>query len=174
MPNMCDPRFSQTLTYLCEHNAQGAMGLVVNRPLQIPLSTLLEQVAIPKGTPMPSDPPVYAGGPVQTDHGFILHRSAPGAFAATLQVTDEIGVTTSQDILQALAHGEGPTEFLVAIGYAGWGPGQLEQELAENAWLTVGADPDTLFRVPAAARLQAAADRLGVNLQLLAPEGGRA
>src|SRR5688572_6043835 len=162
MPNMADPHFSRTLTYICEHNEQGALGLVVNRPLDMTLSKLLEQVRIPVTVPQCGSIPIHFGGPVQTDRGFVLHAPL-GQWQSTLAVGSDIGLTTSKDILEAAASGEGPRQMLVTLGYAGWAPGQLEHELAQNAWLTVAAQPDVMFELPAEERLAAAMELLGVN-----------
>lgn len=173
MPALADPNFSQTVTYIGEHNAQGALGLVINRPLALTLGELLEHLQMTANQPGIAALPIYHGGPVQPEQGFVLHCPL-GHWGATLPVTDQIGVTTSRDILQAVADGEGPKQLLVALGYAGWGPGQLERELAENAWLSVPADPDILFQVPSKQRWQAAAALLGVDLRLLSPDAGHA
>ena len=173
MPNMADPHFSKTLTYICEHNEQGALGLVVNRPLDMVLSKLLVQVSIPVASQQCASIPVHFGGPVQTDRGFVLHDPV-GQWQSTLAVSSEIGLTTSKDILQAVACGEGPRQILVTLGYAGWAPGQLEHELAQNAWLTVAARQDVIFGMPAEERLVAAMDLLGVNYASLSENAGHA
>jgi len=173
MPALADPNFFQTVTYIGEHNAQGALGLVINRPLALTLSQLLEHLHITADQPPIAMLPVYHGGPVQPEQGFVLHRPL-GQWGATLRVTDQIGITTSRDILQAVANGQGPEQWLVALGYAGWGPGQLERELAENAWLAVPADSAILFQVPSEQRWQAAAAILGIDLRLLSSDAGHA
>jgi len=173
MPNMADPHFSRTLTYICEHNEQGALGLVVNRPLDMTLSKLLEQVRIPVTVPECGSIPIHFGGPVQTDRGFVLHAPL-GQWQSTLAVGSDIGLTTSKDILQAAAKGEGPAQMLVTLGYAGWAPGQLEHELAQNAWLTVAAQPGVMFELPAEERLAAAMELLGVNFASLSEHAGHA
>jgi putative transcriptional regulator len=173
MPNMADPHFSRTLTYICEHNDQGALGLVVNRPLDMTLSKLLEQVSIPVTSTDCASIPIHFGGPVQTDRGFVLH-SPLGQWQSTLGVGADIGLTTSKDILQAAARGEGPRQLLITLGYAGWAPGQLEHELAQNAWLTVAAQPEVIFQLPAEERLVAAMDLLGVNFASLSESAGHA
>lgn len=173
MPNMVDPHFARTLTFICEHNEQGALGLVVNRPIEMNLYTLLEQVSIaPVGEAFKSVP-VHFGGPVQVDRGFVLH-SPLGQWQSTLAVSSEIGLTTSKDILQAAARGEGPGKMLVTLGYAGWAPGQLEQELAQNAWLTVRAKPEVIFDLPAEERLPAAMRLLGIDFATLSDQAGHA
>lgn len=175
MPAMADPNFSRTLTYICEHNAEGALGIVVNRPSDMDLMTLFERVdiSLEGGAQTFAGMPVYAGGPVQTDRGFVLHRPA-GDWQSTLRVTDEIGLTSSRDILQAMNESGQPAEVLVTLGYAGWSAGQLEWELAQNAWLTVAADPRILFDVPPEARLPAAMQLLGVDFASLSEVAGHA
>ena len=173
MPNMADPHFSKTLTYICEHNEQGALGLVINRPLDMVLSKLLEQVSIPVSAKPCSAIPVHFGGPVQTDRGFVLHEPV-GNWQSTLAVNAEIGLTTSKDILQAVACGQGPHQILVTLGYAGWAPGQIEYELAQNAWLTVAARQDVMFKLPAEERLAAAMGLLGVDYASLSEHAGHA
>lgn len=173
MPAMSDPHFSKTLTFICEHNAQGALGVVVNRPLDMTLHALLEQIEITPETDVAKQIPVHYGGPVQIDRGFVLHMPK-GTWQSTLVVGDQIGLTTSKDILQAAASGEGPRQMLVTLGYAGWAPGQLEHELAQNAWLTVGADPHILFETPAAQRYDASLKLLGIDLAMLSGDAGHA
>ena len=172
MPAMSDPNFSRTLTFVCEHNERGALGIVVNRPIDVALSALFRQVEIPLGEGEFADQPVYFGGPVQFDHGFVLHRPV-GAWKSTLAVGD-IGLTTSRDILEAMAHGKGPSEQIVALGYAGWAPGQLEDEILRNGWLTVAADMDVIFNLPPEERYDAAMHALGVNTANLSEEAGHA
>jgi putative transcriptional regulator len=173
MPTLADPNFFQTVTYISEHNASGALGLVINRPLHLSLEQLLEHLKIATDRPGLAALPIYHGGPVQPEQGFVLH-SPIGHWGATLRVTDRIGITTSRDILQAVARGDGPEYLLVALGYAGWGPGQLERELAENAWLSGPADFDTLFHTPSDRRWLAAAALLGIDLTLLSSDAGHA
>jgi len=173
MPSMVDTNFAKSLTYICEHNDQGALGVVVNRPIDMTLKTLLEQIDIPLRDESRSRLPVYFGGPVQVDRGFVLHRP-PGDWESTLSINAQIGLTTSRDILQAVAEGRGPQQILVSLGYAGWAPGQLEQELRQNAWLTVHADADVIFELPAEHRLSAAMSLLGVDLAHLSDDVGHA
>jgi putative transcriptional regulator len=172
MPAMSDPNFSRTLTFVCEHNERGALGIVVNRPIDVTLSALFRQVEIPLGQGLLADQPVYFGGPVQFDHGFVLHRPV-GAWKSTLPV-GEIGLTTSRDILEAMAGGHGPSEQIVALGYAGWAAGQLEDEILRNGWLTVPADTDVIFSLPPEARYDAAMHALGVSPANLSEEAGHA
>lgn len=175
MPNMADPHFAKSLTFICEHSDQGALGVVVNRPTDMTLSTLFEQIDIPLGNEVLGSLPVYFGGPVQVDRGFVLHRPV-GGWQSTLSVNGEVGLTTSKDILQALSHGEGPgaDNILVSLGYAGWAPGQLEHELGQNAWLTVPAELSVIFNRPPGERFAAAMDLLGVDPASLSENAGHA
>ena len=173
MPNMADPHFSRTLTYICEHNDQGALGLVVNRPIDMTLQALFERLSLQMRDKKSAEAPIYFGGPVQTDRGFVLHAPT-GDWQSTLRVRDLIGLTTSKDILEAVGRGEGPERMLVTLGYAGWSPGQLEHELSQNAWLTVGATDDIIFDTPAEERLPAAMELLGVDYAKLQDEAGHA
>lgn len=173
MPAMSDPHFSKTLTFICEHNDQGALGVVVNRPIDMTLHTLLEQIEITPDSAACKRTPIHYGGPVQTDRGFVLHQPA-GAWQSTLVVSEQIGLTTSKDILQAVARGDGPQQILVTLGYAGWAPGQLEHELAQNAWLSVAADMRILFETPAEQRYDASLKLLGIDLAMLSGDAGHA
>ena len=173
MPNMADPYFSRTLTYVCEHNDQGALGIVVNRPIDMTLQALFERLSLSLKDPACADAPVYFGGPVQTDRGFVLHFPA-GEWQSTLKVRDAIGLTTSKDILEAVGRGEGPAKMLVSLGYAGWSAGQIEHELKQNAWLTVEAKDAIIFDLPADERLPAAMQLLGVDYARLADQAGHA
>ena len=173
MPGLEDPNFSRTVTYVCEHNEHGAMGIVVNRPMGLDLGDVLDQMDIPDAPESARQQPVYVGGPVQTERGFVLH-SGDRAWDSTLQITDDLSVTTSRDILEAMARGEGPERSLVALGYAGWGEGQLESEMTANTWLSGPADAQIIFELPAERRWQAAAMLLGVDLNLLSGDAGHA
>ena len=173
MPGMEDPNFSRTVTYICEHGEHGAMGIVVNRPSELTLADVLSHMQIPEVDPEVGRQAVYTGGPVEEERGFVLH-TPPGDWDATLAVTEEISVTTSRDILEAIARGEGPQRALLALGYAGWGAGQLEEEIQHNAWLNGPADPAIIFDLPPEQRWAAAARQLGVDLNLLSTEAGHA
>ncbi|MGD8925327.1 MAG: YqgE/AlgH family protein [Thioalkalispiraceae bacterium] len=173
MPALADPNFSHTVTYMCDHNEEGAMGLVINRPLDLDIEELFLHLDINNSRKERGYIPIYQGGPVQTERGFVLHRDI-GDWEATLQVTDEIGLTMSQDIIEAIAHDEGPRDYLISLGYAGWGAGQLEDELAANAWLNGPADPSIIFDVPIEQRWTASAQQLGVELQNLSNDVGHA
>ena len=173
MPTLADPNFSRTVTFICEHTDQGAMGLVINRTLEMTLGEIFEQMDIDPVTAKYGDTTVYQGGPVQSDHGFVLHEPL-GNWQSTMPITDTLGLSTSQDILQAIAEDRGPDDWLVALGYAGWGAGQLEQEMADNAWLHGPADTSIVFRTPEEQRWQAAAQKLGVDLGTLSGDTGHA
>lgn len=173
MPLMADPNFARTLTYIAEHNDQGALGIIVNRPIDMNLATLFERIDVPLASQELGRQPVYFGGPVQTDRGFVLHRP-PGDWHSTLKINDELALTSSRDILQSVGSLGQPSEILVTLGYAGWDAGQLEHELAENAWLTVPADPAILFDLPPEERLAAAMQKLGVDFAKLSEIAGHA
>lgn len=173
MPGMTDPSFAKSLTYVCEHNDQGALGIVVNRPISLTLSELFAQINLPLQAAELNDVPVHFGGPVQTDRGFVLHNP-PGQWHSSLVVKENIALTTSKDILEAVGQGMGPKNILVTLGYAGWSQGQLEHELAQNAWLSVPATEHILFDIPAEERLAAAMASLGVDYAMLSGESGHA
>jgi putative transcriptional regulator len=173
MPSMADPYFAKSLAYVCEHNDQGALGVVINRPIDMTLQALFERLSLTLKHKDLSDAPIYFGGPVQTDRGFVLHEPA-GNWQSTLRVGDAIGLTTSKDILEAVGRGEGPQKLLVTLGYAGWSAGQLEHELGQNAWLTVEAKDAIIFDLPSEERLPAAMELLGVDYARLADSAGHA
>ena len=183
MPHMADPNFAQTVTYLVEHNEQGAMGLVINRPNDLSLADVLEQLR-PDDTPpaLCQSLPIYAGGPVQTDRGFVLHEpmhaptDKPGetVYASTMTIPGGLEMTTSKDVLEALSMGAGPRRVLVSLGYSAWGEGQLESELSENSWLTVDADRSVIFDTPVEQRYDKALGLLGVEAWMLSPDAGHA
>jgi putative transcriptional regulator len=177
MPAMADPNFARTLTYICEHNAEGALGVIVNRPMEMSLATLFERVNIPleatDSTVRYAEMPVYFGGPVQTDRGFVLHRPS-GEWQSSLKVTGEIALTSSRDILQTMSGTGEPRDVLVTLGYSGWSAGQLEWELSQNAWLTVAAEPQVIFGMAPDERLPAAMKLLGINFANLSDVAGHA
>jgi len=170
MPRMKDPNFEGTVTYICDHNEHGAMGVVINRPLDMTLGEILAQLDF-GGEDI--DSLIYAGGPVQMERGFVLH-SPQGEWQSSLKISDGICLTTSKDILEALATEQGPEESLVALGYAGWGAGQLEQEIAENCWLTCLADDAILFRTPHHKKFDSAISLLGFDPSQLSDQAGHA
>jgi putative transcriptional regulator len=173
MPAMADPHFAHTLTYVCEHNKDGALGIVVNKPIDMTLSALFEQIDVPLSDDSLGTTAVHFGGPVQVDRGFVLHRPL-GNWQSTLAISDDMGLTTSKDVLQAVGRGDGPRDVFVSLGYAGWSAGQLEQELAQNAWLTVEADAELVFAMPAEQRLPAAMRLLGIDFSRLSEDVGHA
>jgi putative transcriptional regulator len=174
MPAMADPNFDRTVTYICEHNQDGALGIIVNRPTDMSLGEILAQMDLQFTDPGIAAQPVLQGGPVQPERGFVIHDEGQHAFSSTLDVPDGLKVTTSRDILVAMAEGKGPARAVIALGYAGWGAGQLEAEMVANAWLSVPATADIIFSVPFERRWEAAAALLGVNIAALSPEAGHA
>ena len=173
MPAMTDTNFAQTVTFIWEHNADGALGIIINRPLQMRLADVFEQLKMPTAPGVSGDQPVLQGGPVQTDRGFVVHQ-AGSLWEHTRQVSSRIQVTTSPDILDAMARGNGPSTAVVALGYAGWAAGQLESELAQNAWLTVPADEKIIFDTPFEQRWLAAGRLLGIDLATISLTAGHA
>lgn len=177
MPQLGDPNFHQTVTWLFEHNEDGAMGVIINRPTDIGIEDLLEQLEI--DGPMAGDPSrhhVLYGGPVQANRGFVLHRSSDALprWNHGVQFSNGITLATSRDVLEAIAHGSGPASSIITLGYAGWDAGQLEQEIADNAWLAAPADLDIVFDMPFEERWSAAARRIGVDLSLISHGAGHA
>ncbi|NVD35683.1 YqgE/AlgH family protein [Marinobacter lutaoensis] len=169
-PWLADPRFHGGVIYLCDHSQEGALGLMVNHPMSLALGEILSQLEMPGAD---RAEPVYNGGPVQQERGFVLH--VPGSFwQSTAPVADDVWLTTSRDILEAIGRGEGPSSFLVALGYSGWAAGQLEEELAGNAWLTCPASADLLFGTPPEKKYQAVLARLGIDLNQLTDTVGHA
>ncbi len=173
MPAMADSIFSKALIYVCEHNEQGALGVIINRPISLTLDDLFNQVQIPLADAEMKRVPVHFGGPVQTDRGFILHDPV-GQWQSTLMINDKLGLTTSKDILEAVAAGTGPRNILVTLGYTGWAQGQLEQEMADNAWLSIPASEHILFDLPAEERLATTMGLLGIDYASLSEEAGHA
>lgn len=173
MPGMDDPNFAATVTLVCEHNAEGALGIIINRPLNLDLGGLFEQLDLGNADSAILARPVVDGGPVSRERGFVLHDSGR-AFESTVQVSADLQLTLSRDILDAMAAGEGPEQSLVALGYAGWEAGQLESEMLENTWLSVPATADIIFDVPFEERWRSAAGALGIDLSRLAPDAGHA
>lgn len=171
MPQMKDPNFSGSLTYICDHSSDGAMGVVINRPTDIGLAELLEQLDI--SMTIDTDAKIYAGGPVQRDRGFIFHDGEK-CWQSTLELSSGLKLTTSKDILEAIAQGAGPQTYLVALGYAGWGEGQLEGELTENTWLTCPGSQDILFADDDSKKLTMAMDILGIKADQLSGQIGHA
>lgn len=176
MPSIQDPIFGGTVVYVCEHNDKGVLGVVINKPTDMTMETLFDRVDLKLAEGLRAtvvDEPIMFGGPVQDDRGFVLH-SPGGRYSSSLNVTDDVAFTTSIDVLEAVASGGGPARMLVSIGYAGWSPGQLEEELSRNGWLTVGADARVLFDLPFEERYNAAIKLLGIDPFMLATEAGHA
>lgn len=171
---MLDPSFSGAVVYLCEHTTQGALGLVINRPIDLTLQVLFERVDLKLARDDMSDAPVLYGGPVQTDRGFVLHDDLFAQYDSTLIVAEGLALTMSKDVLQAVADGAGPKRLLVTLGHSGWGEGQLEQEISANAWLTVPADPSIVFDRPPNERFGAAMALLGIDPAMLSDQAGHA
>lgn len=180
MPGMADETFAGTVVYLCEHNENGALGLVINKPIDIKLRNLFEKVELPQPSADLAEQPVYFGGPVQTERGFVLHERLGGEsgdgspYNSTLQIPGGLEMTTSKDVLEALAHGAGPKKVLVTLGYSGWDAGQLEDEIRRNGWLNVDADPKIIFETPIEQRYDQALSLLGFDPRMLSQEAGHA
>jgi putative transcriptional regulator len=183
MPSLEDEVFSRSVVYMCEHSERGAMGLIINKPSELSMRHLFDKVDLPLRREDMAASPVLQGGPVQTDRGFVLHdpihmadpaQDGGSIYASTLTVPGGLEMTTSRDVLEALSSGAGPRRVLVTLGYASWGKGQLESELAENAWLTVPADVGVVFDTPMADRYEKALDLLGLKAWMLSPEAGHA
>ena len=173
MPGLLDPNFYQTVTYICAHNEEGAMGIVINRPLTIDLGEVLNQMNLKPCNEQIENIPIYHGGPVQADRGFVLHRPDK-EWQSSIHISRDIGMTTSRDILQAIAKGRGPERSLIALGYAGWAAGQLETEIKENAWLSGPADAAIIFELPYEKRWESAARLVGIDMDKLSPDVGHA
>lgn len=182
MPGLADASFSKSVVYLCEHSERGALGLVINKPSDIKLQNLFDKVDLPLGRADLKDEPVFQGGPVQTERGFVLHEailpekteSEDPVYASTMVIPGGLEMTTSRDVLEALSTGGGPRRVLVSLGYAAWGEGQLESEIGENSWLTVDADLAVIFDTPVALRYDKALSLLGLQAWMLSPEAGHA
>jgi len=173
MPAMTDPNFEQSVSFICQHDENGALGIIINRTMDLTMADVLSQMEIPADDCGQAGQPVHYGGPVQTERGFILH-DRPEAWESTLSIDGRVGLTTSKDILEAISRNEGPEHVLIALGYAGWGAGQLEQEISQNAWLSGPGDTDLMFVTPVEQRWNRAAGLLGVDLTLLSREAGHA
>lgn len=173
MPTLEDPYFSNALVYICEHNENGALGIIVNRPIDMNLAGLFEKIDIKLEAEDLAGLPVYFGGPVQLDRGFVLHRPI-GQWQSTLSVNADVGLTSSRDILNAVGSAGQPSEIIITLGYSGWDAGQLEDELGQNSWLTVPALSSILFDLPPEERLPAAMQKLGISFSQLSDVAGHA
>ncbi len=177
MPGMADDTFAGAVVYLCEHTEKGALGLVINKPIDIKLKNLFEKVELPLTREDLADAPVYFGGPVQTERGFVLHEQSGGAgghYSSTLTIPGGLEMTTSKDVLEALSNGTGPKRVLITLGYSGWSAGQLEDEMSRNGWINVGAEPEVIFDTPVEQRYERALSLLGIDLRMLSQEAGHA
>lgn len=194
MPGLTDPLFAKTVSYICQHDSQGAMGLTINHPMDVTFNELLSELNIPLNNTALSSTPIYQGGPVDAGHGFILHtnefsvnkdaaentlekyaehHASPYA-SQTLKINDSLSVSSSIEILRTIANNQGPKKYLIALGYSGWGAGQLEREMSENAWLNVPADQHIIFDTPDNLRWETAAKQMGVDIHLISSESGHA
>ncbi|NWG76566.1 MAG: YqgE/AlgH family protein [Rubrivivax sp.] len=177
MPGMVDDNFAGSVVYLCEHSEKGALGLVINKPIDIKLKNLFEKVDLTLDREDLAEAPVYFGGPVQTERGFVLHEKVGGEgspYNSTLEIPGGLEMTTSKDVLEAMSAGGGPRKVLVTLGYSGWGAGQLEDEIGRNGWLTVQADPQIIFDTPAEQRYERAVRLLGIDPRMLSQDAGHA
>jgi putative transcriptional regulator len=177
MPGMGDGTFAGSVVYLCEHTEKGALGLVINKPIDIKLKNLFEKVELSLDREDLADEPVYFGGPVQTERGFVLHERLGddgGHYNSSLRIEGGLEMTTSKDVLEALSNGAGPKKVLVTLGYSGWGAGQLEEEISRNGWITVQAEPDIIFDTPVEQRYDKALSLLGIDARMLSTEAGHA
>lgn len=177
MPGMADDNFAGSVIYLCEHTEKGALGLVINKPIDIKLRSLFEKVELTLDREDLADAPVFFGGPVQTERGFVLHEQLDGEgghYNSSLRIPGGLEMTTSKDVLEALSHGAGPKKVLVTLGYSGWSAGQLEDEIARNGWLTVAAEPSIIFDTPIERRYDRALSLLGIDPGMLMQDAGHA
>jgi len=182
MPGMQDEAFARSVVYLCEHSPRGALGLVINKPSDINLGHLFDKVELPLGRDDLARTPVFQGGPVQTERGFVLHEAVHAedqppsepVYASTMTIPGGLEMTTSKDVLEALSTGAGPRKVLVSLGYSAWGEGQLESEILENSWLTVDADVAVIFDTPVEQRYDKALSLLGLQSWMLSGEAGHA
>lgn len=176
MPSMQDEVFGRSVVYMCEHSERGALGLVINKPSDIRVRHLFDKVELPLERPDLAEQPVFHGGPVQTERGFVLHdpvgTAEESVYASTLTIPGGLEMTTSRDVLEAMASGAGPRRVFVSLGYASWGQGQLESEITENSWLTVEAKPELIFDVPVERRYDEALGLLGLQSWMISPEAG--
>lgn len=173
MPNLTDSSFAHSVVYVCEHNSEGAMGLIINQQLDIPAKAIFDQLQLEYKNQY-GDHLIFDGGPVQRDRGFILHRTCEQKWESTIDIGKDISLTASKDILGDIAVGSGPEDSLITLGYSSWGAGQLEEELKQNSWLTIPADSAIIFNTDCANRAEAAASSIGLDLDMLALNSGNA
>lgn len=174
MPTIQDDIFKKSVVYLCEHNSEGAIGLMINHEIQCPLEVVFKQMHIEVSAPGINETPIMMGGPMHQEHGFVIHRNTEEKWRSSLNMVNGISITTSHDVLEAIAVGKGPQDMMLVLGYAGWDKGQLEEEIASNAWLTCPADMSLFFDVPCHKRWEAAGALLGINMNYLSMDLGHA
>jgi len=174
MPNLIDPNFFHGVTFVCQHNSEGALGLVINHPMQMTLGDILEQMDLVAADDKIAGIPIFSGGPVQQERGFVLHHTCDDLWDSSIAISDTLSLTTSRDILKAIAEGKGPKKFLITLGYAGWGEDQLETEIKSNAWLSTQYDEGVVFDTPISMRWSAAANKMGLDINLLTSQAGHA
>jgi putative transcriptional regulator len=172
MPSLADKDFSHTVTYLCQHSSEGAVGIIINRPIDMKLGDIFEQMNIEATSLASIQCPVYRGGPVQSERGFVIHDRCEQKWDSSLDISETVSLTSSRDILEAIAHGRGPENYLIALGYAGWGAGQLEKEIKDNAWLNTPYAENVLYHTPVSQRWHDAASLIGININLLTNVAG--
>jgi putative transcriptional regulator len=172
MPSLTDKDFSHAVTYLCQHNNEGAIGIIINRLLPLKLGDILAQMNIEPESLATLNQPIYAGGPVQPERGFVIHTATAEKWDSTIIISDQVSLTSSRDILEAIAKNQGPQDYLIALGYVGWSAGQLEKEIVANIWLNTRYDESILYRTPVSERWNAAANLIGVNINLLSNIAG--
>jgi putative transcriptional regulator len=173
MPALDDPYFSHTVTYICEHTSNGAMGIIINQPLEMHLADIFEHMKIDFNNTPQGEQLVHYGGPVEEDRGFVLHNYDHN-WDSTMQITENMAISTSRDILESIAQGKGPQNYFIALGFAGWSAGQLEREISENSWLSGPANEELIFKAPLQDRWREAAQSIGVDLNLLSAQAGHA
>ena len=177
MPGIAGDTFAGTVIYLCEHTDKGALGLVINKPIDIKLKNLFEKIDLSLDRVDLAESPVFYGGPVQTERGFVLHEQLDtegGRFNSSLRIPGGLEMTTSKDVLEALARCAGPSKILVTLGYSGWGAGQLEEEMGRNTWINVDAEPEIIFSTPVDQRYDKALSLLGIDPAMLSADAGHA
>jgi putative transcriptional regulator len=172
MPNLNDKDFAHTVIYLCQHNDEGAIGITLNRPMQMKLGDIFAQMNINAQSLATINSPVYLGGPVQPERGFVIHNTSNRQWDSSINISDTVSLTSSRDILEAIANGTGPVNYLIALGYAGWTAGQLEKEIIENTWLHTPYAESILYDTPVSERWNAAANLIGININLLTTTAG--
>ena len=173
MPNLREGFFAKSITYICDHSSQGAIGIVINQPSRLTLYDILKNLSI-ECTGKDKFIQVMVGGPVSMNQGFVLHRNFQKHWKSTIDISKEISFTSSNDILPSIASGNGPEDFLICLGYAGWSSGQLESEISENSWLILSASSHIIFDTEIEQRFSLAVEALGIDINLISDKGGHA